>query len=136
MGNRHSSDVIHTRQDQESNSVGILQAGIKGIKPKHKICDPSIKKPKTMRKPRLLNKTKSTRIDFNAIKELYSDKMPVMLAFITTESECRLRLSKKPTKYSSMLVHNADEKSCRRVFSLPCSKYCRDCRKLSSECVY
>lgn len=91
---------------------------------------------KIVRRPRLLSKTKSTGINFNAIKELYGDKMPVMLAFIASESECRLRLLKKPIKCSSTSTRSVRQKSCRRIYSLPCAKYCKDCKKLSAELLY
>lgn len=133
MGNRNSRTVS---QVQGLNSRSTLQTQIKDNKAKQKNCDLSIKKPKTMRRRRLLNKTKSTRINFNTIKELYGDEMPVMLAFITSESECRLSLSKKPIKCNSALTHSIREKSCRRMCSLPCAKYCKDCKKLSSQLIY
>ncbi|CAH2099062.1 unnamed protein product [Euphydryas editha] len=137
MGNRNMRGMADITHEQVSNSGNTLQSIVIGSRTKRKKFEPSIKKSRNMRKPRVLNKTKSTRAAFSTMKHLFGDKIPVMLAFIASESDCCLRLEKKPIK--SISTQNQDvtnEKSCRRVSSFPCATYCRECRKSSSKCVY
>lgn len=135
MGNRSMNCLPDTIQ--ETTSENTLQSLVSGPKTRRKKFEPSIKKSRNMRKPRVFNKTKSTRAVYSTMKHIFGDKVPVMLAFIASESECCLRLEKKPIKSKSIQNHDiVNDKSCRRVCSFPCTTYCRECRKSSSKCAY
>ncbi|CAH2240159.1 jg22133 [Pararge aegeria aegeria] len=105
MGNQQSNGMFGSSLTKQPRN---LKSGV--VTASSRVAVPSVKK--TLQKnntnqgkvgkPRSANKTRLKRSSYSSIKQLLDDKVPVMLAFVTSKSQSRLRLENNDTKSMSL----------------------------------